>query len=315
MYKHITLKERYRLEALLREGFDQNDTAERLARSSSSICREIERNSKADGSYSAQYAHKKTKQRRKESKQSSRIIENDSDLTIKLEERLDPLCSPETIVQDDDIDVCFETIYAWIRRSRPDLKLKLPYRGKKRRKYGTKRAIKQGWTSSVRDIDERPESVEKREDLYDWEGDTVHGKKERPGNLLTYTERVSRFEVAILIAQRTCDIVQKETRNYFSKLPVKTFTFDRGSEFALWRMIEKNTGAKVYFAKPHHPWQRGSNENANGRIRRIFPKQFDFSTVTQKDITSVTWKMNHTKRKCLNWRTPCEVFGACCTSS
>lgn len=315
MYTHITLQERYRLEVLLREGFDQDDIAERLGRTASSISREIERNSKADGSYGARYAHKKARERRIQSKKGSRIIENDTDLAQKIEELLDPLISPETITQEDDIDICFETIYAWISRSRPDLKNKLPYRGKKRRKYGMNRGKKSGWSQSVRDIDERPIEVDNREGLYNWEGDTVYGKQESTGNLLTYTERVSRFEIAILITRRSCDIVHKETKKWFSKIPVQTFTFDRGSEFSLWKMIEEDTGAKVYFAKPHHPWQRGSNENANGRLRRIFPKKFDFSTVAQKDINSVTWKMNHTKRKCLNWRTPCEVFGACCTSS
>jgi len=312
MYIHFTLQERYKLTALLNEGFDQDDIAERLGRSASSIGRELFRNSKADGTYEAQSAHKLSGLRRKNSKQSSRKIENDPELSKNLEQRLDRLTSPETVVQDKDIPTCCATVYAWIYRLRPDLKQKLPYQGKKRRKYGTKRAQKQGWTSKVPDIDTRPKSVERRGELYHYEGDTILGSS---GRLLTYTERKSRFEIALQIPRGSCDIVHEKTRECFSDKPVNSFTYDRGSEFALWQMIERDTGAKTYFAKPHHPWQRGTNENTNGRLRRVYPKKFDFSTITQKDVDAVIWKMNHTKRKCLNWRTPCEVFKACCTSS
>ena len=88
----------------------------------------------------------------------------------------------------------------------------------------------------------------------------------------------------------------------------RSFTFDRGSAFSLWRMIERDTGATVYFAHPRAPWERGTNENTNGRLRRVFPKGFDFSTITQRDVDRVVLLMNHTKRKCLGWRTPYEVF-------
>lgn len=312
MYTHFTLAERYRLETLLSHGYDQDDIADSLGRSASSVTRELFRNPKLDGSYSAQHAHKLARIRRKRSKLGSRKIETNSTLQSALETRLHPLCSPEVLTHDEDIPLCHQTIYSWIERSRPDLTNLLPYHGKKRRKYGTKRSVKQGWTNKVRDIDQRPEKVEAREELGHWEGDTVHGLV---GNLLTYTERVSRYETAILIERRTCDEVHLQTKQYFQSNPAVTITYDRGSEFSLWKMIEKDTKAIVYFAKPHHPWQRGSNENANGRLRRVFPKRFDFSTVNQEDVNAVVWRMNHTKRKVLSWRTPCVVYGYCCTSS
>lgn len=312
MYTHFTLPERYRLEVLLNEGLDNEDIAEALGRSVSSVIRETVKNSRLDGYYHAQHAHKLAKIRRRQSKLNSRKIETDQGLQAKLETRLHPLCSPEVLTHDEDISLCHQTIYSWIKRSRPDLTAQLPYHGKKRWKYGTKRSVKQGWTNKVRDIDQRPKEVETRGELGHWEGDTVHGKN---GNLLTYTERTSRFEQALLINQRTCDEVHEQTKLCFKDKPVKTLTYDRGSEFSLWKMIEKSTDAIVYFAKPHHPWQRGSNENANGRLRRVYPKRFDFGTVTQREVDVVVWRMNHTKRKVLSWRTPCAVYGYCCTSS
>lgn len=94
-----------------------------------------------------------------------------------------------------------------------------------------------------------------------------------------------------------------------------TVTYDRGSEFALWKMIERDTPARIFFADPHSPWQRGKNENTNGRIRRVFPKRFDFSTITQRQLDRVVAKMNRTPRKSLSWRTPEEVFKElCCVS-
>lgn len=92
-------------------------------------------------------------------------------------------------------------------------------------------------------------------------------------------------------------------------------TYDRGSEFALWKMIEKDTNTSIYFADPYHPWQRGKNENTNGRLRRIYPKGFDFGTITQQELDEVVDLMNHTPRKTLNWRTPAEVFQERCCSS
>jgi transposase, IS30 family len=312
MYTQFTVDERYRLASLLADDIEPVEIAERLGRSPSSISREFLRNSRADGTYAARYAQRQAQERRRQSKRGARKIENNPDLTQFLEDRLHPLISPEVVSIEDDISVSCATIYTWINRSRPDLKTLLPYHGKKRRRYGTKRTKKQGWTQSVRTIDERLAIVEQRESIGHWEGDTVHGIN---GNLLTYTERKSRFEKASLITRRLCDVVYGETKQMFSRDTVETITYDRGSEFSLWRMIERALGIPIYFAHPYHSWERGSNENANGRLRRVFPKGFNFSTVTQKDVDAVVWIMNHTKRKCLTWRTPCEVYGRCCTSS
>lgn len=260
------------------------------------------RNKDPDGQYRVWSADMRGRRRRRQSKYAARKIENDETLACTIEKRLHPLVSPEVIAHE--VGIVHESIYAWIARSRPDLARCLPRRGKKRRRYGSKRGQKQGWTKHVRVIDERPETREQ------WEGDTMKGVG--LSRLLTHVERKSLFTVADVLLRGTADAVhERVTRRNFNG----SITYDRGSEFALWRMIERDTGMRVYFAHPHHPWERGKNENTNGRLRRVFHKRFNFSTITQRDVERVTRLMNHTPRKSLLWRTPCAVYGKCCTSA
>lgn len=160
MYKHFTLDDRFTLATLLNNDYEQLDIAEIVGRSESSISREISWNSRPDGKYEPRHANMLAKRRRKNSKINSRKIENDSKLTKRIERQLHPLISPEVIAHNEN--VCHETIYVWVYRSRPDLKNKLPQRGKKRRRYGSKRGKKQGWTANVRNIEGQPAGAKNR---------------------------------------------------------------------------------------------------------------------------------------------------------
>ena len=91
----------------------------------------------------------------------------------------------------------------------------------------------------------------------------------------------------------------------------KSITLDNGSEFALFREFEKELDTTVYFADPHSPWQRGSNENMNGLLRFWFPKGFDFRNISQSDVDRVVDLINSRPRACLNYRSPKQIF--CCT--
>jgi len=310
MYKHFTLKERFELATLLNIDYEQEEIAEILGRSPTSISRELQRNSRKDGSYEARYAHKQAKLRRKHSKHGYRKIENDEKLAKRIEKRLHPLVSPEVIAHDENIS--HESIYAWVYRSRLDLKIQLPQRGKKRRRYGTKRGIKQGWTQNVRNIDERPIGAHNRSRVGHLEGDTVRLKG---GAILTHTDRKSRYEIAHLVPNEKSDIAYEIIKKDKQFKDIRSITYDRGSTFALWRMIEKAIDTKVFFANAHHPWERGTNENSNQRLRRVFPKGTKYNTISKRDVFNTVWIMNHTKRKCLNWRTPEEVYMGRCTST
>lgn len=310
MYKHFTLKDRFTLSTMLNLDYEQEDIAKELKRFTSSISRELQRNSKPNGKYEPRYAHRQAKLRRQKSKKASRKIENDHELAKRIEKRLHPLISPEVIAHDES--VCHESIYAWIYRSRPDLKQLLPQQGKKRRRYGSKRGKKQGWTQKVRPIEERFKGANNRSRLRHFEGDTIRLKG---GAILTHTDRKSRFEVAHLIPNETAEQAYVNVKKDPCLKKAKSITYDRGSTFADWKMMEKATGVKIFFAHAHHPWERGTNENHNQRLRRVFPKGTYYSNINHKDVAKAVWIMNHTKRKCLNWRTPCEVFKGCCTST
>ena len=104
-------------------------------------------------------------------------------------------------------------------------------------------------------------------------------------------------------------IVSKHLSHISNKL-IKTFTVDRGKEFAGYNEIEKRLNIDVYFADPYSSWQRGTNENTNGLLREFYPKRFDFSTITQNELDVVVNIINNRPRKCLGYKTPAEVFAA-----
>jgi len=295
MQRHINIIDRPVIDKLLKAGFNQKDIVLALGFSKGAISKEIKRNTDEDGIYRFRNADKKAGVRRKQSKLNYRKIENNIELENKIITQLNPLISPEVVAHE--LGIHHQTIYSYISRSNPDLRKQLPCRGKKRRKYGSRGVFKVDWLDNARSIHDRVEQK------LNWEGDTIKGST-KP-KVLTHVERKSLYTVADLIPNGTADSVHAQVK----KDKIKgTITYDRGSEFALWKMIERDTDATVYFADAYSPYQRGKNENTNGRLRRIFPKGFDFDTITNRQLQKVVHIMNHTPRKSLNWRTPAEVF-------
>ena len=296
MHRHFNREDRIALGTLKRVGLSHSKIGKQLGFSSSAVGRELKRNQKPSGGYHALNADIQAKTRRQNAKQEYRKI--DVELGQSIATQLQPLVSPEVVAHR--VGLHHQTLYNWIYRDRKDL---LPQRGRKRRRYGSKRAKKQGWTRLVRSIHERPESV------LAWEGDTVKGRTKT--QLLTHVERASLYTRVDLIPNGTADVVHAVLK----QTPLSgTITYDRGSEFALWQLIERDTGASVFFADAHAPWQRGKNENTNGRLRRVFPKRFDFATIDQKQLDEVVYTLNHTERKSLGFKTPCSIYGRCCVS-
>lgn len=300
MHRHFNREDRIALGVLKRAGLSQAEIGRQLGYHRSTIGRELKRNQKPRGGYHALNADIQAVSRRQQAKQRYRII--DTALGLVIAKQLHPLVSPEVVAYR--IGIHHQTIYTWLYRERQDLLPLLPQHGRKRRRYGSKRAKKQGWTRLVKSIHERPQTI------LSWEGDTVKGSTK--SQLLTHVERTSLYTKADLIPNGTADVVHATLR---AKPLAGIITYDRGSEFALWQMIERDVGTPVFFADAHAPWQRGKNENTNGRLRRLFPKRFDFGTMNQKQLDVVIYLMNHTERKSLGFRTPCSVYGrACCNS-
>ena len=300
MHRHLKREDRIALGALRRAGHNQSQIAAQLGVHRSTISRELKRNENKRGSYHALTAAIQANERRRQSKVAYRKI--DTMLGTSIVQKLNPPVSPETLAHE--LGMHHQTIYSWINRDRRDLLHKLPQRGRKRRRYGSKRAKKQGWTRHVRSIHDRPAST------IAWEGDTSKGTT--TSRILTHVERTSLYTRADLMPNGTADSVHVTLKE---KPLTDQITYDRGPEFALWEIIERDTNVTIFFADAHHPWQRGKNENTNGRLRRVFPKRIDFSTITQSQLDRVVHLMNHTPRKSLGWRTPAQVFKEICCNS
>jgi IS30 family transposase len=166
-------------------------------------------------------------------------------------------------------------------------------------------------------IEERPEVVEQRERLGDWEVDTLVGKGQR-GALVSLVERKTRFTLMQPVYQRLADLVSQAMISLLSPFAdlVHTITGDNGravpyhngKEFANHAQIAEALKAALYFAHPYSAWERGTNENTNGLIRQYFPKKTDLSKVTFQEVFVVANKLNQRPRKCLDFYTPFEVF-------
>lgn len=143
-----------------------------------------------------------------------------------------------------------------------------------------------------------------------WEVDTVIGKSHK-SQILTLTERTTRFEIVYKLAAKTASETAQAIIHVLKNLPkkmVKSITADRGKEFHDWVEVEKALEIPFYFSDPGVPGQRGTNENSNGRVRRTYPKGTDFSRMTQKEILDFLLVFNQVPRKVLNYNTPFEVF-------
>jgi IS30 family transposase len=143
-----------------------------------------------------------------------------------------------------------------------------------------------------------------------WEGDLIKGAANRSA-VGTLVERTSRFVMlAKLDSASAVSVLDGFTRRLGS-VPEslrKTLTYDQGTEMALHQTLAKRLHIQVYFCDPHSPWQRGSNENANGLIREFLPKGTDLSQHSHQALAAVESSLNNRPRKILGYRTPAEVF-------
>ena len=162
-------------------------------------------------------------------------------------------------------------------------------------------------------IPDWPEEIRRRARIGDWEGDTVYGGIGK-GLLVTQVDQRSRFLRAGLLATREATPTKDAICQLLKGLPVESISLGNGSEFAEFHKMEEELKTFVYFAEPHKPWQRGTNENTNDLLRFFFPKGCDFRLVTQTLLNQVVSLINNRPRKCLGWRTPAEVFEEECVA-
>lgn len=313
-YKHFTLEERGCLWEMRREGKTQQEIADALDKSKSSVSREIARNKNKDETYNPWRAYTLYKMRRKSCVR--RHVLEDEEVNHYVCEHLDKHWSPEAISarwkMGGGTGVSHSTIYRGIKnRLLPDYtpQTHLRRRGKRKRK----RTHSTQTIRPVNTIHDRPEEVALRSRLGDLEGDTVSGAIGK-GGLLTLVDRKSRCLYAVGIANRDANVLKEAFKVALGDVPVNSITLDRGSEFAKFLEIEAQHQTTIYFADPHAPWQRPLSENTNDLLRFFFPKGTDFRAVPPDEIQRVVTLINDRPRKCLGWLSPLEFISSiCCT--
>ena len=159
-------------------------------------------------------------------------------------------------------------------------------------------------------IDERPEEIENRLIPGHWEGDLIKGKLN--GSAIgTLVERTTRYTLLVKMNGSDAKTALKAFKKALERIPEvmrKSLTYDRGKEMALHETLSKKTNVKVFFADPHSPWQRGTNENTNGLIREYFPKGTDLSMVTSRELRKVENELNERPRKVHGFYTAGEMY-------
>jgi len=314
-YRRVTVTERRLIRMWRQAGYGQREIARRLGRSPSSICREIARNSGGSG-YQPRQAHRMAqgRARRPGPRRFTEEVKADA------EARLRDGWTPEMIGGRARFEgrpwVCKETIYKHIyadAKAGGDLWTNLPRaRRKRRRRCPRQERQGRGKIANQRMIDTRPPEVETRATVGHWEGDLIQGAN-KTGHLVTLVERSTRFTLIDRTQTKEAKEVTAAICRSFGLLPLTarlSLTLDNGKEFSWHEKLAKKTGMDVFFAHPYHSWERGTNENTNGLIRRLHPKKSSFARMGEAHLSRIDSFLNDRPRKCLGWMTPREKMAA-----
>jgi IS30 family transposase len=313
-YCHLTLAQRYKIDALLRADHKQSFIATQLHISKSTLSRELKRNRTKTGCYNALNAHENA-QVQKERFSLSRKFTSAMERFIR-DKLSNEQWSPEQIAGYCKLHeipmVSHERIYQFIYQNKAEggqLYKNLRVASKSyRKRYGSgknKRSIIKDRVS----IDQRPDCINNKERVGDWEIDTIIGKGNK-GAIVTIAERATAFVlIAKLNGKNAMDLAKAVVRLLapFKDL-VLSITADNGLEFAMHKYIAEKLEADFFFAHPYSSWERGLNEYSNRLIRQYIPKKTDFSDVNNQQIKMITMKLNSRPRKKLNFISPGTIF-------
>ena len=313
-YSQLTDVERYKLSRFRRAGLSCRAIAEELGRSPSTITREIKRNSTVDHrkpnpSYVPSKAQEHANGRRRRSRQGPQHTPEQYARVEALlkQEQWSPVQISGTFDLLGEFAISHQTIYRHVRRNwkaggRLWQHLRQRYKRRKRH-YGWD---KRGRLPGKRMIEERSIEVETRQEFGHWEIDTVAGPWWDKAGIVTLVERASGYTLIGKIRNRTVKQLNARVLQLIQRsgLPFLTITSDNGTEFHGYKQIEQATGVTFYFARPHHPWQRGTNENTNGLIRQYLPKGTNMNSLTQARCDAIALLLNTRPRKRYGFRAP-----------
>jgi len=320
-YARLSLNERVIIETLIKEKKTKSYIANQLGRSRSTISKEINKWVDSSFFYKAEMVDEFARYLNNTKHDKDKITLYKS-LRIQVFRGLLSGLSPELISgrlkllypNNPAMNISYESIYRYIY-SHPQGKLNrklilLLVRHKSRRKQGKRR---EGSKSRIREgtsIESRPTAVEGRIEVGHWEGDLMIGPNQK-SCLGSIVERKSRYTILVKLDNKKSKTVSRGFAKKLTKLPLlfkKTMTYDNGTEMAEHKYITDQTGMAIYFAHPYSSWERGTNENTNGIVRRYYPKNTDFNKVKEADINKLQEHLNNRPRKVLGYYTPNEIF-------
>lgn len=326
-FEQFTLNDRIKIEIRYRDGCSLREIAVELGsgRVAGSVCREIAgKPRKGYGKYQAHIAHEKALEKR-HGKKGFRL----KNVLIQsyVVEKMKLGWSPEQISIRLPIDhqgekISYEAIYqfvyaqvyrggnGYIKKGCKDLRIYLARRHQKRAKKGFRKAQKLERRGSLPSIEDRPLEVEKRKTIGNWEDDCIVSRQSKE-RIKSINERACGV---VLLGKMKDGTSEESTRVVCEKLKsipspyLKTLTRDRGTENMGWKEIQQKLKIDIYFAHPYSSYERGSNENLNGLVRRFFPKKTDFAKVSDEEILKVEYLLNTRPRKRFGGKTPLEVL-------
>ena len=322
----LTLSEREEISRALVAGDSMRCVATRLGRAPSTISRELLRNGgKVD--YRAAQADDAASQRAHRPK-TCKLLSHPA-LALMVASKLQDQWSPEQIAGwlkrtypgQKDLQVSHEAIYLTLFvQTRGALKKELlehlrRTRGMRRSRHYTQKTCIHGRIVDAVSISERPACIEDRAVPGHWEGDLLFGGPH--SQIATLVERQTRYVMLVKLIDKDSYTVAAALARHARTLPqelYRSLTWDRGTEMAGHRRFTLATDIQVYFCDPHHPWQRGTNENTNGLLRQYLPKGMDLSDHSQESLDAIARKLNERPRKTLGYRTPAEMFNECVAS-
>lgn len=322
-YTHLTIAEREDIMVRWRDREGVSQIAREIGRDKSTVSREIARNGWASSRGGRDCYRASTAQRRAEARRARcrrpRLMDDPARRALVSSLIRDRRWSPEQVegrlrMERPGLAVSDTTIYRAVAAGALDrempgfrqMKTALRHRGKRRHRRGSGEE-RRGRIRATHEISERPAEVDARSRIGDWEGDTVAGRQ-GGACLVTQVDRRSGYLVGGKAARRAHAEVNEATERALAGQPVRTVTLDRGCEFSDAASLQAALGAPVYFCLPHHPWQRGTNENTNGLLRDFFPKGRSLEGVTDAEVGAAYDMLNKRPRKRLGWKCPWEVY-------
>lgn len=320
-YRHLTKEERDLITVWKSEGRSLREIARHLGRDPGTISRELRRNAPPiyTGYYLPHKAQERATLRNRETHRRSRLKE--PRIKRYVQKRIKAGWSPEITAGrwsrlHPESTISHEAIYQWIYEEARELIPFLVRAHRKRQRRGYSRKHRKSHIPSRISIRERPKRVERRQEVGHWESDTAVSRRSKVA-LQVSVERKTRYSKLAKLrrktAHETSTALNRRMNRYPSKMR-KTFTYDNGTENTEHERVNQVLGTRSYFCEPFHSWERGTNENTIGLVRRFLPKKTDFAKVSDKDLRKIERWLNNRPRKCLKYQTPAEVFkDECCT--